>query len=138
MSQLIQEFKKEHLRISDLLLKARNIGVDNPQCRELLLSAKKMLLTHLNREDRYLYPVLKEAANTDAGLKSILEDYAQDMDKISTDVMAFFSLYESDDHTAENFQADCKNIITALSKRIATEETVLYKAYDQQIKPDQP
>lgn len=134
MSKLIQDFKDEHLQISDLLLKARNIGEDNPQCRALLLSAKKMLLAHLNKEDRYLYPVLKEAAKTDSSLASTLQSYAQDMDKISTDVMTFFNTYEDGDHTAENFQSDYKNIIIALSKRIAMEETVLYKAYDQQIK----
>ncbi|WP_419535013.1 hypothetical protein [Endozoicomonas sp.] len=41
MSQLIQEFKSEHLQISDLLLQAREVGVGNQQGRDLILSAKK-------------------------------------------------------------------------------------------------
>ena len=131
MSALIQELKSEHVQISDLLVKARDIGINNPQGKELILSAKKMLLAHLNKEDRSLYPVLREAAESDQSLKETLSEYALDMDKISGDVMAFFSLYEAGDNTAENFQSDCKNIIGALSKRIAKEETVLYKAYDQ-------
>ena len=90
-----------------------------------------MLLAHLNKEDQHLYPVLRQAAESDEKLRSTLTDYALDMDKISSDVMAFFSLYEAGDNTAENFQSDCKNIITALSKRIAKEEAVLYKTYDQ-------
>ncbi|WP_299725886.1 hemerythrin domain-containing protein [uncultured Endozoicomonas sp.] len=135
MSQLIQEFKNEHLQISDLLVQASAIGVENPQAKDLLFSAKKLLLAHLNKEDQHLYPVLREAAEKDDSLRSTLTDYALDMDKISTDVMAFFSLYESGENTAANFQSDCKNILTALSKRIAKEEAVLYKTYDK-IKPN--
>lgn len=131
MSKLIQEFKSEHLQISDLLLKAREIGVDNQEGRDLIISAKKMLLAHLNKEDRYLYPVLREAAESDESLKSTLTDYALDMDKISSDVMAFFALYETGENTDQNFRMDCNNIMNALSKRIAKEETVLYKTYDR-------
>ncbi len=131
MSQLIQEFKSEHLQISDLLLKAREVGIGNPQDWDLILSAKKMLLAHLNKEDQYLYPVLREAAESDESLKSTLTDYALDMDKISYDVMAFFSLYETGENTTEHFQQDCNNIIKALSKRITKEEAVLYKTYDK-------
>ncbi|KEI72923.1 hemerythrin domain-containing protein [Endozoicomonas elysicola] len=131
MSQLIQDFKSEHLQISDLLLQAREVGVGNQQGRDLILSAKKMLLAHLNKEDQYLYPVLREAAENDESLKSTLTDYALDMDKISYDVMAFFSLYETGENTTEHFQQDCNNIIKALSKRITKEEAVLYKTYDK-------
>lgn len=131
MSQLIQEFKSEHVQISDLLLQAREVGVGNQQGRDLILSAKKMLLAHLNKEDKYLYPVLREAAENDNSLKSTLTDYALDMDKISADVMVFFTLYENGDNTHENFQQDCKSIIKALSKRITKEEAVLYKTYDK-------
>ena len=70
MSQLIQEFKSEQLQISDLLLQAREVGVGNQQGRDLILSAKKMLLALLNKEDQYLYPVLREAAENDESLKS--------------------------------------------------------------------
>ncbi len=131
MSTLVEEFKSEHLQISDLLLKAREEGVSSQKGKGLILSAKKLLLAHLNKEDQYLYPVLREAAQKNENLQSTLTDYALDMDKISADVMAFFSLYESTDNTAENFQKDCNNLIKALSKRIAKEEAVLYKTYDQ-------
>ncbi|WP_257281532.1 MULTISPECIES: hemerythrin domain-containing protein [unclassified Endozoicomonas] len=131
MSQLIEEFKNEHLQISDLLLQAREVGIGNQQGQNLILSAKKMLLAHLNKEDKYLYPVLREAAENDESLKSTLTDYALDMDKISAEVMIFFSLYENNDNTIENFQQDCNNILRALSKRITKEEAVLYKTYDK-------
>ncbi|WP_257291959.1 hemerythrin domain-containing protein [Endozoicomonas sp. ONNA1] len=131
MSQLIEEFKNEHLQISDLLLQAREVGIGNQQGQDLILSAKKMLLAHLNKEDKYLYPVLREAAENDESLKSTLTDYALDMDKISAEVMIFFSLYENNDNTIENFQQDCNNILRALSKRITKEEAVLYKTYDK-------
>ncbi|WP_448217387.1 hemerythrin domain-containing protein [Endozoicomonas sp. 2B-B] len=131
MSQLIEEFKSEHVQISDLLLQARDIGIGNQKGRDLILSAKKILLAHLNKEDRLLYPVLREAAENDESLKSTLTDYALDMDKISAKVMVFFNLYENGDNTIENFQQDCNNIIRALSKRISKEEAVLYKTYDK-------
>lgn len=131
MTQLIDDLKSEHLQISDLLLKVSEIGIENPQTQDMMLSAKKMLLAHLNKEDRLLYPVLQEAAESDESLKSTLDKYAQDMENISSDVMIFFSLYENGDNTFENFKKDCNNIIKALTKRITKEEMVLYKAYDQ-------
>ncbi|WOG29941.1 hemerythrin domain-containing protein [Endozoicomonas sp. 8E] len=131
MSQLIEEFKSEHVQISDLLLQARDVGIGNQKGRDLILSAKKILLAHLNKEDKLLYPVLREAAENDESLKSTLTDYALDMDKISAKVMIFFNLYENGNNTIENFQQDCNNIIRALSKRISKEEAVLYKTYDK-------
>ena len=131
MSQLIQAFKQEHLHISDLLLKVRELGVQSQEGKDLVLSAKKMLLAHLNKEDRFLYPVLRAAAEQDDNLKKELTDYALDMDKTTADVMTFFMLYESGENTAENFKTDCDKIITALTKRITKEETVLYKAYEK-------
>lgn len=131
MTQLIEEFKAEHTQISDLLLQAQQHGIDNPSAKKLILSAKKMLLAHLNKEDRYLYPVLRKAAENNPTLQSTLTDYALDMDKISLEVMAFFDLYEDGNNNEENFQLDCNRIIQELSKRIMKEEAVLYYTYDE-------
>lgn len=131
MPPLIQELINEHAKISELFLKARDSGLDTKQGRDLILSAKKMLLAHLNKEDQYLYPVLREAAKNDETLRAILSDYALDMEKISADIMLFFTMYEGGGNTLENFQKDCNNCIRALSKRIAKEESVLYKAYNK-------
>lgn len=131
MTQLIEEFKAEHTQISDLLLQAQQHGIDNPNAKKLILSAKKMLLAHLNKEDRYLYPMLRKAAENNPTLQSTLTDYALDMDKISLEVMAFFDLYEDGNNNEENFQLDCNRIIQALSKRIMKEEAVLYYTYDE-------
>ncbi|MGB1271495.1 MAG: hemerythrin domain-containing protein [Endozoicomonas sp.] len=126
---LIDELQSEHEQISNLLLQARSEGVNSQAGKDLVLSAKKMLLAHLNKEDRYLYPVLREAAEKDESLKQTLTDYALDMEKISAEVMTFFNLYESGENNLENFQVDCNNIIKALTKRITKEEAVLYKQY---------
>ncbi len=131
MSQLIQELKSEHLQISDLLLQVKEIGINNDQAQKLILSAKKMLLAHLNKEDQFLYPVLRGEAENDESLKTMLDKYAADMESISSEAMIFFALYEKGGNTTENFEKDCTNIIKALSKRIAKEETVLYKAYNR-------
>lgn len=126
---LIDELRSEHEQISLMLLQAKSEGVGTQEGRDLMMSAKKLLLGHLNKEDRYLYPVLRAAAEKDEGLKNTLAAYAQDMENISSDVMLFFSMYESGSNTMENFQTDCNNIIKELSKRITKEEAVLYKQY---------
>ena len=131
MTALIDEFRGEHAQISDLLLKAKDMGVSSQQGRDCIFSAKKMLLAHLNKEDRFLYPTLRKAAETDDSLQKTLDSYAKDMENISADVMVFFELYESGENRDENFRKDCDNIIKALSKRIAKEEAVLYKQYDK-------
>ena len=132
---LIDELRNEHEQISLLLLQAKTEGVGTQKGQDLVLSAKKMLLAHLNKEDRYLYPVLRTAAESDENLRQTLDDYALDMEKITKDVMVFFSMYEAGNNTLENFKTDCNNIIKALSKRITKEEAVLYKAYQQLAEP---
>ena len=130
MSAFIDELKGEHLAISDCLLKAVQVGIESKQGKGLIISAKQRLLDHLAKEDKLLYPTLRKAAKNDPKIQKIYDRYAREMEEISESVLVFFTLYESEQSNNDNFQSDCNNIINALSKRIAREEAVLYKIYD--------
>ena len=61
MSNLIEELKKEHLEIIDTIQSAFDKGLLH-EGRDVLLSAKNMLISHIKKEDKDLYTHLRENA----------------------------------------------------------------------------
>ena len=92
--------------------------------------ARDELLSHLQKEDAELYPVLLNAPKSDDQLQGTLDKYATDMQTISASALAFFDKYGSCDQK-EGFENDCRGLIKVLCKRIRNEEAVLYKKYDE-------
>ncbi len=130
MSELVNELLTEHADITDALLKIQRVGVHTEQGRKLLLLARENLLSHLEKEDVDLYPVLWKAAESDENLKNMLEKYARDMEHISAKTLAFFEEYGSAS-VGGNFEKECKALIRMLCKRISNEESVLYQKYNE-------
>ncbi|PJE79267.1 hypothetical protein CI610_01757 [invertebrate metagenome] len=130
MSDLINSFKDEHVRITDTLLEVQNVGISSNAGQKLMQSAKGYLVAHLRKEDKELYPVLWKAAEQDSELKKTLEVYAKDMEKITDSALAFFDKYQKEGDEAE-FAKDSRGLMKVLLKRISNEETVLYKKYNE-------
>lgn len=130
MPNLTSELRNDHSIITDTLKKVIELGVSSEQGRKLLLSAKARLLAHLNKEDTQLYPVLWKAAENDDDLKNILDTYVKEMDGISKNALAFFEKYSSGT-VDEAFTKDFRNFYRVLSDRILSEESVIYKKYDE-------
>lgn len=93
MSKLTDELRAEHAEIFELLLKAKVLGIHTEHGQESLLSARNRLLSHLEKEDRELYPALRTAADRDGDLRHNLEFLARDMEKISSVAVHFFRTY---------------------------------------------
>ena len=60
MSVLIEEFKKGHYEIIDILEEVKKLGIHSEEGRFELMFAKEYLLEHLHKENRQLDPVLIE------------------------------------------------------------------------------
>lgn len=130
MAKLTEELIAQHKDITAKLNKVRELGIGSQEGQRELILAKGILLAHLQKEDKELYPVLKEAAKTDDNLKRTMELFAKDMETISTAALEFFAKYSNGGSGIE-FSKDFGRLFITLGGRISKEETILYKAYDK-------
>lgn len=128
MPQLISELKDEHLLITDLMLEALNTGLNTEDGKKLIYDTKSLLLSHLQKEDTRLYPILLEEAKTDQNLKEILDSYDKKMQEISNSASLLFQLNETNTDNTK-FSIEFENFYTLFAERISNEESVLYKKY---------
>ncbi len=126
MSLLIKELKKDHSEIVAILNEVKELGILSKEGQAKLLSAKEHLLTHLNKEDEQLYPVLIKKAEDNERLKDTLDLFAMDMEKVSRVVQEFFDKY-SRGVSGKELQKEFENLCEALDKRISNEEDILYE-----------
>jgi hemerythrin-like domain-containing protein len=132
MAGLIEELKKDHLAITDLLNKVRDPQVTNDEAHKILLTAQKSLIAHLQKEDAQLYPVLNKGAQDSPDLKRIVDFYAKDMDEITRNAVEFFQKYSRQDTRIDlEFAKAFGNLFATISRRLRSEETTLYKAFEK-------
>ena len=130
MSRLIDELKQDHVVLVETLNKIKSLGIASEEGQKTLLAAKGALLAHLAKEDKELYPTLNKAAETDADLKSTLDFYAKDMDKISKEALAFFGKYAGGGSGME-FAKDLGKLFGDLGARVRKEESTIYNKYNE-------
>ena len=130
MSRLIDELKQDHVVLVETLNKIKSLGIASEEGQKTLLAAKGALLAHLAKEDKELYPTLNKAAETDADLKSTLDFYAKDMDKISKGALTFFEKYAGGGSGME-FAKDLGKLFGDLGARVRKEESTIYIKYNE-------
>lgn len=130
MSKLVEELKREHSVIADILNEVSKLGISTVDGQKKLLDAKTGLLAHLKKEDEQLYPVLRKAAEKDTALQQTLDIFAKDMAGISTAAVGFFGKYANGGSGLE-FARDIGGLFTTLKSRIRKEEDILYKEFDK-------
>ena len=90
MSLLTEQLKNQHLEIINLLEECKSCSHDKEKVINKMRSAKTLLLAHLSKEDKELYPVLDKAAESNPELKNYLNVFASEMKTISSFVINFF------------------------------------------------
>lgn len=130
MSGLVNDFKKEHEAILFNFREVKRLGVHTMEGRDKLMSARRELLEHLNKEDEYFYPGLKEAGQSDPELKEILKGLDREMKEITDYCTGFYEKYELNGGGIEFFR-DFDKFQKVLENRIKKEEDLLYKMYDE-------
>ena len=130
MSVLIEEFKKEHSEIIAILKEVKKLGIHSEEGRSKLMSAKKYLLEHLQKENEQLYPVLRKEAKHNRTLKAELDIFAIDPEYVSRVVLEFFDKY-SGGVIDKDFQINFESLVAALNARIRNEEEALYQEYEE-------
>lgn len=126
--KLIDELEKDHREIIKIFNDIVQVGISSVEGQKKLVEVKKILLSHLQKEDKYLYPELLKAGENDQVLKSTLDTFAADMEDITKHALSFFDKYESGGKGIE-FAKDFGVLFSKLSIRIRREEAVLYELY---------
>lgn len=133
-NELITQLTSEHTFIKEKLKEAKKLGMRSHSGLDALVSAKRALMAHLTKEDRELYPSLREAAKTDAEARAMLDMFARDMEAVTAVVLKFFEKYEAPDAAKvpdSEFARDFGELVARLSLRISTEEQLLYKQFER-------
>jgi hypothetical protein len=130
MPNLLDALKDDHRLILNILDEVKRLGIETSTGREKLLSAKALLLSHMQKEDERFYPVLHQAAEQNDGLKHTLKYFSDDMEQVSRKAFDLFDKYAGG-ASADEFAGEIKLLYMTLKDRIRTEEEVLFKKYEQ-------
>ena len=86
----------------------------------------RLLLAHLAKEDRLLYPAMKKDA--DRKLAGMATRFADEMGGLAADYSGYVSQWNIDAMCRDwkAFQAETRRVLTALRRRIARENSELY------------
>ena len=132
MSKLVNELKQEHQEITAILLELRKTGASSTKGMELLKQSKTLLLAHLTKEDKQLYPPLHEKAQSDLSLKKTLDIFGAEMEKVTEFAFDFYQKYSDINNINKTeFIKDMSTFIVTFKSRIMKEEVAIYKAYEK-------
>ena len=132
MARLIEELKKDHAAMENMLTRAKDPKISHKEAHVILREAQASLLAHLKKEDAQLYPVLHRAAQSDVALKRTVDFYAKDMQEISGIAIGFFDKYAPANAPIDmEFAKAFGKLFATLSRRMRNEEGSLYKEYEK-------
>jgi uncharacterized coiled-coil DUF342 family protein len=130
MSELIEDFKKEHSEIIEAFKEADELGILTKEGHAKLMSIKATLLEHLKEENEKFYPVLREAAGHNMKLKEALEVFAKDLEHFSKLVFVFFDRFDKG-YIGENLSIDFEILFLVIRNRMKNEENFLYDEFEE-------
>ncbi len=130
MTALIEEFKREHSKILEILNEVKKLDIHSDEARSKLISAKEHLLEHLNKENEQLYPVLIKEAVHNTKLQDELDIFAIDPNYLTRVAKEFFDEYSEGDND-KDFQINFESLFASLNARIRNEEEALYQQYEK-------
>jgi hemerythrin-like domain-containing protein len=133
----VLELKKQHTKIKKSL-NGLNNGLSNFNNFDFIASLselKSVLVSHLEVEDKLLYPKFSESK--DLKLKKLGKKFSDKMLGISKVALGFFDKYSkmTNEMLKENasFKKDLTGFINVVNKRVKLEETVLFVEYNKHL-----
>ena len=134
---MILEFKKDHQDIIKVLMKIKTSDLTSKESLNSLIEIKDMLIKHLEKEDKHLYPLLLQSSNIN--VFETAREFQDEMEMVLPSVVDFFEKYTSKDTKRglvaseakeEEFKKDLDLFIKTLFARIGKEEKFLYPLYN--------
>jgi hemerythrin-like domain-containing protein len=122
---IVATLKNEHQEIFKLLEKSQSLGMSD-EGRKYLKQARNLVVGHLAREDRHLYPQMLDRDQT----KELATTFASEMKDISQEALSLFDALERGD-SGMDFARKLGGTIAHLRQRMNREEIRLYPAFEQ-------
>ena len=124
---LIDELQEEHKKLLELFADFYK-KIDNPGSLGRLKNFKTLLLSHLNKEDKKLYPVLDNSKLEE--ISKVSKQFSGSMLKLSKVLIATFEIIEKNiDNVSSELNKEINQIGIKLKGRIVLEEYTLYPLY---------
>jgi len=130
MNAFIKELKKDHEQLLEILLEAQNMGLGTDAGRNKLMETKQLLVGHLEKEDRKLYPEMKKLAASNAYDMKVIDGFVNEMKGLTKDIVSFIGKVGGTDKSIE-FAKELGKIISVVRMRIRKEEIQLYPLYER-------
>jgi hypothetical protein len=130
MNNLIEELRKEHKEIFNMLKKVIDYHVSTEMGQERLFLTREVLLEHLKKEDREFYPILYKAAKSDEKLEKLLCAYEDNMREVTKLSNEFFENHSKGDLWPHFFK-DFVVLFIKLKDRTAKEENVFFNEFEK-------
>jgi len=133
MTDLINQFKEEHVRIMHLFEALKgDLKKNKSEIIKDLQELREVLVHHLDLEDKLLYPKFSQSEQPE--VKKIGQLFSEEMGKISKVAFSFFDKYEGKEVDQLVNDKKFKNLFEEISKkvekRVKIEEEVLYPAFN--------
>ncbi len=129
MSALIDELRKEHEAILNVLNEIKAVDITAPEVWDKFKTMQLGLIDHLQKEDEFIYLVLREAASNRTELKRLIDSAADDMEAITRMVQDFFAKYPTEGK-GPDFKEEFNTLIATIRNRILNEENVFFIEYE--------
>ena len=125
---LIKALKIEHSAIIDNLEETKRLGVYSKEGQDVIFSIQMNILSHLEKEDKELYPVLTDAMKSERKMNDTLNLFDENISTVSSTVIHFFENYA---RKAKNQLAmETEWLIETLTWRIQREESLIFAMYE--------
>ena len=132
MSDLITGLIQDHNNLKKLLSEVYSYIVSEEKKIEFVQKLKAIVVAHIEKEDKELYPFLNKEAETDENLKMKLDSFAKDWEAISEFATNYFGKY-SEGKFNPQFTTDTAKLLSTLRQRMIKEEVSLFTEYTKRI-----
>ncbi|MFQ5575112.1 MAG: hemerythrin domain-containing protein [Terriglobia bacterium] len=129
---LIKELKEEHLEIVETLTRVEQLGISPTDAQRKLVVAKDMIVSHVEKEDKFFYPVLIEAVTGDRMMGRLVDMLSQGMQDISEYVFGFFTSY-ADGGAGIEFIVAFGELFALVKSRVRREEEILFPEFERAV-----
>ncbi len=130
MSELIDDLKKEHAEMKESLRELSRMDLSSKAAKKRLMQVRETFIEHIHKEDREIYPRLKQESAGDGQLLSVLTYLEEEIELISKFVFIFFDKF-SKKQSFPGLEREFHLICSTLIKRIEKEEELFFPEFEK-------